>query len=182
MTRREINLLPTKTFLEKELQKRLQRKTLLVSIAVLTLAILVVAGLFFYINNLKNQAAIVNTKIKGEERRIQTMTSRESLLFILKTKISAASKILSSRPAFDKTLEAVTSLLPSGATLESFNSGKTEYTFSVSVENSDVLEVLLEALTDPQKGGSTFQSLTLVSANYAENGAYKLAFKATTQK
>lgn len=177
MPGREINLLPEQDFIDKEKEKVRQKSIFRFTVLATFLTALVILGAFIYSYYLNNQSAQIKKRINVEMQKIERLRKKEILLLVIKTKLQAIQKVLSTKPLYETQLKAIDlifSLLTDQLILSDYLVEGKNFEFTLTASDSTVVEEFIDQLIAENNRDPLFTSILLKSVELDKNGDYKL--------
>lgn len=179
MANKEINLLPTETYLEQEKVARSRRKSITLGLILVIIFFLLNLTLFLYAFSIKIRASKVEEETKNYENAITNNKDKEMLLFGVKTKLSSLEKYYSS-PFLVEFLDKVLPLFPTNSTVKGLTLDLKSLDTSVITSSSGALDEILTNLATKEKGLDLFSNLDMNSLASEKLGVgYDISFKGT---
>ncbi|MDP3998166.1 MAG: hypothetical protein Q8P89_00925 [bacterium] len=182
MVGREINLLPETAFAKKTEEKRRQKSVFGITFVIVILSSVFIFGAFTYSLYLRNQDAAIEKKTQLEIKKISSQSEKVILLGWIKSNLSAAQQVLTSRPIYEtqlKSLDFVTGLATTSASLVDYSSSGKAADFTVIAADSTATEDFISRLLDENKTEPVLRSVKIKSVVLQKEGQYKISFTVT---
>ena len=148
------------------------KKIDMIGFSVLIATLVVLIGLYFYINSKVEESKTRQENLKIE---ISALEQTEVRLVLVKDRLKKANVILSANTAKDEVtnLKSLTSILPEGAEITKSNLTQVNTTLTITVANSSSLSKLLALLVS----SGIYREVKLNSLNYNQITGYSLSLE-----
>jgi len=148
------------------------KKIDMIGFSVLIATLVVLIGLYFYINSKVEESKTRQENLKIE---ISALEQTEVRLVLVKDRLKKANVILSANTAKDEVtnLKSLTNILPEGAEITKSNLTQVNTTLTITVANSSSLSKLLALLVS----SGIYREVKLNSLNYNQLTGYSLTLE-----
>lgn len=174
----DINLLPEEER-EKASQEALRKRLSIFSVVILIITVIALVSTFSFWGVQKRNEQSLKDKIKDKERQVTEYNQVESLHRVLKDKSQGLISIFSKQKDFGQLLDQFSQLIPSGVSLSDFSANETgKLTAAGKAASSSEFSNFLLTLTDKEKGGNLFSSVSIDSLSRNDKGQYQFSMSA----
>ncbi|OGD86191.1 hypothetical protein A2Z23_03180 [Candidatus Curtissbacteria bacterium RBG_16_39_7] len=174
----DINLLPPEEK-EKASEEALRKRLNVFSILILVIiGVAIVATFAFWGIQRRNEGSLKDT-IKDKERQVTEYIEVERLRRILKDKSQGLMSIFSKQKDFGQLMDQFSLLIPSGVAISDFSANEAgKLTATGKAASASEFSNFLLTLTDEEKGGNLFSTVSIDSLSRNDKGQYQFSLSA----